>query len=84
MNSVAVKEEDVSMLKGMFDHLDTKTIRSVLIDANGDVERAIDSLLNLAAIDVIDSPVPASPPKNEEKKTGNKQEDQDALLAAVR
>ena len=83
MNSVAVKEEDVSMLKGMFDHLDTKTIRSVLIDANGDVERAIDSLLNLAAIDVIDSPVPASPPKND-KKTGSKQEDQDALLAAVR
>ncbi|KAL6070383.1 hypothetical protein QOT17_006919 [Balamuthia mandrillaris] len=44
-------EEQVLMLSGMFEALDVATIKRVLQEENGDAERAIDSLLNLAALD---------------------------------
>lgn len=96
MNGVAVQEDDINMLQCMFDHLEITVIRKVLVEANGNVDRAVDSLLNLAAIDTIDSPSPSTAPKKdqatntENNKNSNgstnntkMQEDQDALLAAV-
>lgn len=87
-----MQDEDVDMLRGMFDHLDISTIKKVLAEENGNVERAIDSLLNVAAIEsqdggALDSGGAASgrtPPQQEGKRNGEHADiDQDALLAAV-
>jgi len=83
-----VKEEDVEMLRGMFDHLDIATIKKALAEENGNVERAVDSLLNVAAIDGgLDSGEKDVERPPQEKRNGehgvNGFEDQDALLAAA-
>jgi hypothetical protein len=58
-----MSSEEVQMLQSMFPGLSAEVIRQAIRDANGDADRAVDSLLNLQTIQDSDSFVPAPQPE---------------------